>query len=362
MCTGLGSRQNYRIRGVFFACSYRVLLATALWLSCSASGLAQPAASFWGNTGLWKVLTTDTLARGQFSVSAFFDKLQRNPGNLTVETTVVSAAQGLTRRLEFGFALEANRHVSVASPEQLSFGQQALGFFGNRTPGSPPSPEELVTVSSQMPQLRFPPAPEGALTGAAGYYNLLPFAGFVAEGSGIGLAALAFKFNLLSETSGAPVGLAARAHFDIPIRKGIDYLLLHPVGTADLQFGFDAIVSRNIADVAGLYWNLGYRHINQPAHVSIVRLADEAPVGFGWKIPRTTRVQFVGEATAEMFLGSHTPNTTFGAEDATDLTVGGRIGVLPQVAFSAGYRRRLNKPEGDKNGFVIQAVFTSAKP
>src|SRR5262249_28388436 len=155
MCTGLGSRQNYRIRGVFFACGYRVLLATALWLSCSASGLAQPAASFWGNTGLWKVLTTDTLARGQFSVSAFFDKLQRNPGNLTVETTVVSAAQGLTRRLEFGFALEANRHVSVASPEQLSFGQQALGFFGNRTPGSPPSPEELVTVSSQMPQLRF---------------------------------------------------------------------------------------------------------------------------------------------------------------------------------------------------------------
>ena len=63
-----------------------------------------------------------------------------------------------------------------------------------------------------------------------------------------------------------------------------------------------------------------------------------------------------------MFLGSHTPNTTFGAEDPTDLTVGGRIGVLPRVAFSAGYRRRLNKPEGDKNGFVIQAVFTSAKP
>src|SRR5215831_3934321 len=247
-------------------------------------------------------------------------------------------------------------------PRAVELWQQALGFFGNRTPGSPPSPEELVIGSSQMPQLRFPPAPEGALTGAAGYYNLLPFAGFVAEGSGIGLAALAFKFNLLSETSGAPVGLAARAHFDIPIRKGIDYLLLHPVGTADLQFGFDAIVSRNVADVAGLYWNLGYRHINQPAHVSIVRLADEAPVGFGWKIPRTTRVQFVGEATAEMFLGSHTPNTTFGAEDPTDLTVGGRIGVLPQVAFSAGYRRRLNKPEGDKNGFVIQAVFTSAKP
>src|SRR5262249_33077732 len=216
------------------------------------------------------------------------------------------------------------------------------------TPGSAPNPEELVTGSSQMPQLRFPPTPEGALTGAAGYYNLLPFAGFVEEGSGIGLTAIAFKFNLLSETSGAPVGLAARAHFDIPIRKGIDYLMLHPVGTADLQFGFDAIVSRNIADVAGMYWNLGYRHINQPAHVSIVRLADEAPVGFGWNIPRTNRVQFVGEATAEVFFGSHTPNTTFGAESPADLTLGGRIGVFPRVAVTAGCRRRLDKPDEDQ--------------
>ena len=340
----------------------RVFLGTALWLSCTASAFAQPAASFWGNTGLWRVLTTESLAPGQISTSAFFDKVQRNPGNLAVETAVVSAAVGLTRRLEFGFVLEANRRVSVASPEQLSFGQEALGFFGSRMPGATPTPEELVRGSSQMPQLRSPPTPQGALTGAAGYYNLLPFAGFVEEGSGIGLAALAFKFNLLSETSGAPLGLAARAHFDIPIRKGIEYLLQHPVGTADLQFGFDAIVSRNVADVAGLYWNLGYRHINQPAHVSIVRLADEAPIGFGWNIPRTARVQFIGETTAEVFFGSHTPNTTFGAESPADLTVGGRIGVFPRVAFSAGYRRRLNKPEGDKNGFVIQAVFTSAKP
>ena len=99
-----------------------------------------------------------------------------------------------------------------------------------------------------MGQLRSPAVPTGTLTGAAGYYDLLPFAGLVPEGDGIGQVSLALKWKILSEAAGAPLGLAARGHFDIPIRKGIDYLLLHPTGTADLQFGFDGIVSRNIGE------------------------------------------------------------------------------------------------------------------
>jgi hypothetical protein len=322
--------------------------------------LSEPTPGIFGSAGVWKVFMPDSLAARQASFSASYDKVNRNPGNLTISTMRLAASVGITGRFEFSSVLEANRRVLVGQPEQLSFGQQALGLFGNGIPGAPPLAGERVSGSSRLAQLRFPPARDGTLTGAAGYYNLLPFAGLVREGAGIGQVSLALKFRLLSESSGAPIGLAVRSEFDVPIRKAIDYLLLHPTGTADLQFGFDAIVSRNIGDIAGLYWNLGYRHINQPAHVSIVELADEAPLGFGWNIPRNGRIQFLGEATAEVFVGSHTPNTTFGAEDPVDLTVGVRVRVVPRLTLSAGYRRLLNQFAGDKNGFVLNIAFVSS--
>jgi hypothetical protein len=310
-----------------------------------------------GNTGLWKVLTAATLAPRKTSFSIWYDRINRNPGDLTISTTGVSAAYGIGNRFELGAALEVNKRVVVGRQDELSFGQQALGFFGNHTPGSPPFPNELVSGSSRMPQLRSPAVPGGALTGTAGYYNLLPFAGLVREGDGIGLVTMAVKWKILEESAGAPLGLAVRPHFDVPIRKGIDYLLTHPVGTADLQFGFDGILSRSFGDTAEVYLNVGYRHIDQPVHVSVVQLANEAPLGFGWNIPKTSRIQFVGEATAEVFVGGHTPNTTFGAEDPVDLTAGFRFDATPRVTFKAGYRRPVNQYGGDKNGFVVSASF-----
>jgi hypothetical protein len=328
-----------------------------VFLLLAIPAAAQTTAGILGNTGLWKVVTPDVLEAGKVSVSAWYDRINRNPGDLTASTSGLSAAAGIGRRFEFGAAFEANKRVLVRRQDQLSFGQQALGFFGNKTPGSPPLPGELIPGSSLLPQLRSPATPNGALTGAAGFYNLLPFAGLVREGDGIGLVTAAVKWNVLSEARGAPAGLAVRGHFDVPIRKGIDYLLTHPVGTADLQFGFDGIVGRNFGDTAGLYLNAGYRHINQPVHVSVVQLADEVPLSVAWNVPRTGRIQFVGETTAEIFIGVHTPNTTFGPEDPVDLTLGFRFEVVPRMILSAGYRRPLNQYGGDKNGFVINAGF-----
>src|SRR5215471_9496513 len=78
---------------------------------------------------------------------------------------------------------------------------------------------------------------------------------------------------------------------------------------------------------------------------------------FGWNIPTTSRIQFVGEATAEVFVGGHTPNTTFGAEDPVDLTGGLRFDVTPRVILRAAYRRPVNQSGRDKNGFVVSASF-----
>src|SRR5262249_7369293 len=87
-----------------------------------------------GNTGLWKVLPAATLEPRKTSFSVWYDRTNRNPGDLTISTTGVSAAYGLTDHFELGAALEANKRVLVGRQDELSFGQQALGFFGNHTP------------------------------------------------------------------------------------------------------------------------------------------------------------------------------------------------------------------------------------
>ncbi len=329
-----------------------LLLCLGLW-RVTALGAADPVASIYGNTGLWKVLTADTLPAGQVSLSSWYDRINRNPGNLTVSTLGFGGSVGITHRIELGVSFEANRHVLVGRAQQLSFGQQALGLFGSQTPGSPPLASELMPGSSRVPQLRSPPAPSGVLTGAAGYYDLLPFAGLVGSGGATGSVRLGVKVEVLSERTGAPFGLAIHPYFEVPIHKGVNFLLTHPVGTADLQYGFDGVVSKNIGERVELYWNAGYRHINQPAHVSVFQLAEEAPLGFGLTAPLSGRIQFVVESTAEVFVGAHTPNTTFGAEDPVDVTVGFRGRVSRWLSFSSGYRRPLNQFGGDKNGFVL---------
>ena len=327
------------------------------FMLAAALGAADPVAGIYGNTGLWKVLSADTLAAGQVSASIWYDRINRNPGYLTISTFGFGGAWGITDRIEFGISVEANRHVLVGRAQQLSFGQEALGLFGNQTPGSAPLPSELMPGSSRVPQLRSPATPLGTLTGAAGYYNLLPFAGLVGSAGAAGSVSLGFKLKVLSEKSGAPFGLAIRPYLDVPIHKAINFLLTHPVGTADLQFGFDGIVSKRIGDAVELYWNAGYRRINQPAHVSIIRLAEEMPLGFGLVAPVTKRIQFVAESTAEVFLGADTPNTTFGPEDPVDVTVGFRGQFARKLSFSAGYRRPLNQFSGDKNGFVMSLAY-----
>ncbi|HYA17765.1 MAG TPA: TonB-dependent receptor [Bryobacteraceae bacterium] len=320
-----------------------------------------PTATIYGNTGVWKVFTADTLEKHQTVASAWYDRINRNPGDLVISTAGVGGAIGITDRIEFGISLEANRDVSTGRPDELSFGQQALGYFGNKTPGSPPLASELMPGSSIVPQLRSPASPTGALTGAAGYFDLYPFAGLVSSASAAGDILFGLKFKLLSESKGAPFSLAIRPYFDLPIHKAITFLETHPVGTADLQGGFDGILSRDVGDLAELTLNAGYRYISQPAHISVYRLASDVPLGFALVLPRSTRIQFVAESTADIFVGAHTPNTTFGPEDPVDLTLGPRAVFKRRFTLSAGYRRPLNQFGGDKNGFVVSLGYKPAR-
>jgi hypothetical protein len=209
-----------------------------------------------------------------------------------------------------------------------------------------------------VPQLRSPPDAAGTLTGAAGYYNLLPFAGLVSAAGAEGLVSLSAKYRLFQENDGFPIGLAVHSYFSVPIHKGIDFLLEHPVGTADLQFGFNGIVSKNIG-TAQVHGNAGYRHISQPAHASVFRLADVVPIGFGLILPREGRIEFIIEVTAEDFIGRHTANTSFGPESPVDIAAGFRTQLARGLGFSAGYQRAVAHSDGNPNGFILSMTYNT---
>lgn len=325
------------------------------------SRFLQPTASLYGTTGLWKILSPDTVPLGQGSFSVWYDRFGRNPGFLMISTVGVGGAVGLTDRLEFGAHLQINRKVLSHRINQLSFGQQTSGFFGNQTPGSPPLPSELVAGSNRMPQLRFPPSPFGALTGAAGYYNLAPFAS-KREGNGIGTVGLGFKMRILSETVGDPLGLGLRVYADIPTHRSANYLLARPTQTGDWQFGFDALASKNVGDLVGLYWNAGFRKVQDPDNGRIVNLSNVMPLSFGFTFPRTTRIQLVEELTADLLVGEKTPNTSFGAEDALDITVGFRLFLNRYLSLSGGLRVPLSQFGDDKHGFVANLAYNYGPP
>src|SRR3990170_5684141 len=92
----------------------------------------QPTASLSGNTGLWKVHSPINLAPGRAAFSVWADRINRNPGLLTITTYGFGGSAGLTSWLELGVNFEVNRRILVRRASELSLGQQQLGFFGTK--------------------------------------------------------------------------------------------------------------------------------------------------------------------------------------------------------------------------------------
>jgi len=89
------------------------ILVFAVVAKAQESQFLQPTASLHGNTGLWKVLSPDSLPSGQAAFSVWYDRINRNPGFLTISTIGVGGSAGLTDWLEFGASFDINRRVLV---------------------------------------------------------------------------------------------------------------------------------------------------------------------------------------------------------------------------------------------------------
>jgi outer membrane protein OmpA-like peptidoglycan-associated protein len=321
----------------------------------------QPTASLSGNTGLWNVLTPTNLSKGQVAVSVWADRINRNPGQLTITTYGFGGSFGLNNWLELGVNFDVNRRILVRRADQLSLGQEQLGLFGSQVPGATPTLGELMPGSTVMPQLRSPATTTGVLTGRAGFYNMFPFANRI-EGNGVGTVNVGLKFSILSESKGAPVSLGVRSYVDIPTHRSVQFLLQRPSQTGGWILGSDLLLGKEVGKMADLYFNAGYRAYDSPEDGRAVVLADSVPLGIGLTVPRDTRFQLMSEVTSEILVGDQTPNTVPDAQNVTDFTIGFRGFINRYLNLSAGYRHPLNQSGGDKNGFVVQLGYTYGPP
>ncbi len=301
-----------------------------------------PVPAISGALGLFTLDSGQTLPTKGFSFSAYLNKFTRMPGSATFLNVGFNAGVGVRDWLTLFANFEPNRHVHIgaAAPRtQLSLGTPAdpVNF--------PPFPNALApTLYRRLgPGLR--PA----------YIEDFPFAAH--DGNGVGELIVGFQVGILSQRRGNGVNLSLRNDFIIPTQSRFSDLLNS--GSQSGQFGYAATfaLSRTFSNVATVAANWGYRFTRDPRlnGQHLLTQADQMRVGAGLLFFPESRIQFLNEYNGLIFVGSATPNTTFGARDPVDGIWGVRIYPKRTIALDVGYRYMLNLSNAnDRHGFVIK--------
>ena len=330
-----------------------------------------PMAAWNGNPGLFNLETGDTLPKGAFDFTAGANKISRMPGDITVLQVGPAFGVGVNRWLSLFMQIDADEHIHVDVPSNLSLASPNAFQFRN-TIYSP-----IIAAS--------PPAPGDN----PAYVEDFPFASH--NGGGIGEVDLGFKIGLLSEQRGNPISLSVRNDFYIPTKTSLNDLLSNEVqyGTFNYGIGFEAskfLMHKSI--LATFNWAYRFTRSSSftipagsggvkgvvvdssrstsvpngttaPAtETAVLNVADQMTVGVGLLIFPQKRFQVITEYNGLIFVGNGIPNTTFGARDPVDSTEGVRFYLLKNVAIDAGYRYSLSLSQHlDRNGFIAKLGF-----
>src|ERR1700693_5574348 len=300
-----------------------------------------------GTPGLFTLGTGDTLPKGGFDIVAGVNKISRMPGDITVLQVVPSFGVGFTNWFTVFLSIDANEHVHVDQPSLLSL-NSTNGLHYRNTIYSP-----FLPCSDPI---ACPPA----------FVEDYPFASH--NGGGVGEIDLGFKIGLLSERRGKPISLSIRNDFYIPTQTGYSTLLSNQVQSGMFNYGIGLEASKNLfhhSILATINW--AYRFTRQSDYTvvfngtptpSVLKLADQMPIGAGLQIFPEKRFQIITEYDGLIYVGKPIQNTTFGARDPVDSVMGFRVYALKNLALDVAYRYNLNLTNHeDRNGFVVKIAF-----
>lgn len=297
-----------------------------------------------GNPGMFTVETGETLPRGGFAFTAGANKFSRDPGNITVVSYGWAFAAGITDHISAFVNFDAYNHVHVGRPDLLSLSSNTIGNpqFGNTIYRT------IVPLPGATPA----------------YVEDFPFA--AQSGGGVGEVDLGFKINLVSEKRGGPFSFSIKNDFYIPTQTSLGDLLSNGGQNGKFNYGIGAELSKSIFHggiVAAL--NGEYRLTLDPSFSVAganqnVQLADQIHLGAGFLFFPQKRFQIISEYNAVIYVGTHTPNTTFGPRDPVDQVSGIRLYLWRNFAVDIAYRYMVDLTNHkDRNGFVLK--FDSAR-
>jgi outer membrane protein OmpA-like peptidoglycan-associated protein len=291
-------------------------------------------AAFSGGLGLFTIDTGDTLPRHGATFEIGANKFSRDPGSITVLQLGWSVGYGITDKLTAFVQFDVHNHVHVDNPAELSLDSGTGPQYGN------------TIYNSIVPG------------GLPAYVEDYPFA--YTNNGGIGTIDAGAKYGLLSERRGDKVSLAVRGDLFIPTKTSISDLLINQSQTGALDFQLGANLSKTILDNELVFTgDAAYRDMRNPPdefnNSPALTIADQINVGAGFLAFPEHRVQVMSEYTGTVFVGSHTPDTSFGARDPVDTVWGVRVYLTRFAALDVGYRYMLNLHDVvDRNGFVVK--------
>lgn len=295
-----------------------------------------------GNPGLFTLETGEILPSGAFNFTAGSNKISRMPGAVTILQTGPAGAVGINRWLSIFVQVNANEHVHVDVPSNLSLnpaGNTGLQY-------------QNTIYSSIIPATGFPPA----------YVEDYPF--ISSNGGGVGEVDLGFKLGLLSERRGNRLSLSIRNDFYIPTKTGFNDLLDDEVQSGKFNYGVGVEASKNIkgAVVATLNW--GYRFTRQSTfnapipgftQPEVLKQADQMTAGFGLLMFPNKRINVITEYNGLVYVRKGIQNTSFGARDPAESITGLRLYLTRGLAIDVGYRYSLSLSQDvDRNGFIAK--------
>src|ERR1700722_6631904 len=309
-----------------------------------------------GNPGLFTLETGDTLPKDAFSVAVGLNKFSRMPGEVTSLQLIPAFGYGVTRWFSVFFNIDAQDHIHVGAPSQLSL--SAVNAL---------NPQFQNTIyNSVIPSTGFRP----------GYVEDIPFASH--NGTGVGEIDLGFKIGLLSERRGKPLSLSIRNDFYLPTVTGFNNLISNQVQYGKFNYGIGVEASKTIfhhSITATANWAYRFTRDSTFNNVTVgfggtpgtavLNLADQMQVGAGMLIFPEKRFQIITEYDATIFVGGGIKNTTAGPRDPVDSITGIRLYAWKWAALDLGYRYSLDLTgHRDRNGFVIKVgtAFWPEKP
>jgi outer membrane protein OmpA-like peptidoglycan-associated protein len=322
--------------------------------SPSESPAFTPMPALDGNPGLFTLETGETLPKHGFSLGIGLNKFSRMPGEVTSLQLIPALGYGVTRWFSLFFNIDAQDHLHVGAPSQLSLSSvNAL------------NPQYQNTIyNSVIPSTGFRP----------GYVEDIPFAS--RTGTGVGEIDLGFKIGLLSERRGKPLSLSIRNDFYLPTVTGFNSLLSNQVQYGKFNYGIGVEASKTIfhhSITATANW--AYRFTRDSTYnnanidgvpgPAVLNLADQMQIGAGMLIFPDKRFQIITEYNSTIYVGSGIKNTTAGPRDPVDSITGIRLYAWKWAALDLGYRYSLDLTgHRDRNGFVIKVgtAFWPEKP